>query len=166
MLFIFYLSGLAGSGGTIKVWPCSNTYVVLGPTGSTAYSSLNASTPPFPKFFFGASDNSWQRVWTFSTGSYWRCRYEGTAATSGTPGSPTIVIEYTFFNPFLYNGNMICELLVGVHARTSGTFMVASNNAQLATSTLTANNSYVFVGNQTGTSWTAYNGYYVNNSGY
>lgn len=166
MQFNFSLSGLPNTGSTNMIWPGSNTYVVFGTTGSTDSINLSASKPPYPKFMFGATDNSWQRVWTYSRLNYWRCRYEGTAGKSGTPGSPNIVIEYTFFNPNSYGGSMVCELLVGSHNRTSGQFMVASTNTNLGTSTLTANNSYVFVGNSTGSIWNVYNNSYVNNSGY
>ncbi len=162
MMFQYYIGGTR----TTTIWPCSNTYVVFGNTGSIAYDNLSASNPSYPKFMFGAADNSWQRVWTLSTTNYWRCRYEGTASTGGTPGSSNIIIEYTFFNPILFSGNMICELLVGTNARTSGVFMVANSTTNLGTSTLTQNNSYVFVGNSTGTSWTVNNGYYIKNSGY
>ena len=94
--------------------------------------------------------------------NYFRIRYEGTAATSGTVGSPNIVLEITLFNPSVTGGTNVLELLVGNHSRTNGARMVANATTQLATYTLAQNQSYVFEGNSNGTSWTIYTGYNVN----
>ena len=130
----------------------SNSYITFG-SGSTAFNSLSASNPPFPKFMFGSADNSYQRVSRFAFGTdYQRIRYEGTAATSGSVGSPNIVLEITLFNPNVMGGRNILELLVGNHSRLTGLRMVASASTQYATYTLAQNQSYVFEGNNTGTS--------------
>lgn len=140
----------------------SNTYITFG-GGSTAYSSLSGSNPPYNKFMFGASDNSYQRVAYINSGSqYTRIRYEGNGATSGTPGSPGIVYEVTFFNLNSTNLRPLVELRVGVHNRTEGLFGVASTTAFYANQTIAANTSYVFQSNDTtGQSWTIYSSSYV-----
>lgn len=156
--FTFYI---AGSGYT-TTYMGSNTYLTFS-AGSSIFSSLSASNPALPKFMFGAADNSYQRVSTFTSGTdYIRIRYEGSASTSGTVGSPNIVLEITLFNPSLMGGNNVLELLVGNHARLSGVANVANSSTAYATYTLAQNQSYVFQGNTNGTSWTIYTGYNIN----
>lgn len=156
--FTFYI---AGSGYT-TTYMGSNTYLTFS-AGSTLFNALSVSNPALPKFMFGAADNSYQRVSRYALGTdYQRIRYEGTAATSGTVGSPNIVLEITLFNPNIMGGNNVLELLVGNHSRTTGVRTVASATTQYATYTLSQNQSYVFVGNGNGTSWTIYTGYNVN----
>lgn len=137
-------------------WIGSNTYITFD-GGSSAYSGLSESSPFLNKIFFGASDNSYQRVYDKAEVvqgiSVQRIRYEGTANTSGTLGSPNIVAEFTFFQPFP-DGRQLIELRVGSHNRTSGLFMIASRTTAYASSTIAANSSWVFIGNETGTSWT------------
>jgi hypothetical protein len=159
--FTFYI---AGSGYT-QTFMGSNTYLTFS-AGASEYGqlgALGAARPPVPKFHFGAADNSYQRVSIFSSGTdYQRIRYEGTAATSGTVGSPNIVLEITLFNPNIMGGNNVLELLIGNHSRLTGVAMVANATTAYATYTLAQNQSYVFVGNSDGTSWTIYTGYNVN----
>ena len=144
----------------------SNTYITFG-GGSNVYSSLGASNPAYPKIMMGASDNSYQRLSRLASGTdFVRIRYEGTASTGGTAGSPNIVYEATFFNTAYPGGVPTVEVLFGSHARTSGITMIASASTSYATYTLAANQSYVFVGNATGTAWTVYTGYYVSGTGY
>ena len=158
-------------------FPNSNYYVTFG-SGSSVYSALSVSNPALNKIFFAGADNSWQRVSTFVSGTdYRRLRWEGTAATSGTPGNPNMVYELTFFNPSLTGGNPWLELLVGVQIRGNSNPAVISglysSSAKLTGGDLgpsnrgvTANQSYVMVGNSTGTSWTVYTGYNVGGTGY
>lgn len=159
--FTFYIAGT----GYTTTFMGSNSYITFG-TGSNDYGNpnpLSATVPPYPKFHFGSADNSYQRVSRYALGTdYQRIRYEGTAATSGTVGSPNIVLEITLFNPNIMGGNNVLELLVGNHSRLTGVKMVASATTQYATYTLAQNQSYVFVGNGNGTSWTIYTGYNVN----
>ena len=158
-------------------FPNSNYYVTFG-SGSSVFSALSASNPALNKIFFAAADNSWQRVSSFTSGTdYKRLRWEGTSSTTGTPGSPNMVYELTFFNPSLTGGNPWLELLVGVQARGNNNVGVISglysSSAKLTGGDLgpsnrgvTANQSYVMVGNSTGTSWNVYTGYYVGGTGY
>jgi hypothetical protein len=156
--FTFYIAGT----GYTTTYMGSNTYLTFS-AGSSIFNSLSASVPAVPKFHFGAADNSYQRVSRYAFGTdYQRIRYEGTAATSGTVGSPNIVLEITLFNPSVTGGNNVLELLVGNHSRLTGARMVASATTQYATYTLSQNQSYVFEGNSNGTSWTIYTGYNVN----
>jgi hypothetical protein len=142
----------------------TNTYVTFD-----AYSSegtgLSEFYPPLPKIFLGADDNSMQavlkKITTARDGSdVIRLRYEGTAAASGTPGSPNIVFEISFYEPRL-NGEQWIEVRVGVHARTGGLFMLAGESTNYVSSTIEANSSWVFVGNSTGTTWTLTSNRYI-----
>ena len=138
------------------VFVVSNSYLTFG-SGSTAYNSLSGSEPALNKIHIGAADNSYQRVSTISSGAdYTRIRYEGTASTSGTLGSPNIVWEATFFDKGKTGGVPVVEILVGTHSRTTGQAGIASTSAYYQTFTLAQNTSYVFVGNSSGTSWTIY----------
>ena len=159
--FTFYMAGT----GYTSCYPGSNMYVTFG-TGSTSYRLLAANLPPYPKFFFMGADNSWQRVSTIVDSTYARVRCEGRAATSGTPGVPNIVYEATFFNPSSFGGNNVVELLIGTNNRPTGLLRAASANAYYATGSPTANQSFVFFGNSTGTSWSLYTGYHVANTPY
>jgi hypothetical protein len=166
-----------GTGYT-SFFPNSNFYITFG-SGSSVFNSLSASNPALNKIFFAAADNSWQRVSIITSGTnYKRLRFEGTSGTSGTPGSPNMVYELTFFNPILTNGENWLELLVGQQARGTNNASVISgiysSTALLSGGNLgpypnrgvTANQSYVLVGNSTGSSWTVNEGYYVAGTGY
>ena len=145
-------------GPQTNIYPCSNTYITFG-TSSTVYLGLNASNPPYPKIMLGSADNSWQRVWFLNSSNYYRIRYEGTNATSGTAGSPTIVYEATIVNPSYYgDNNQYIEILFGNTNSLTGPFMIANTNTNLATLPLTTLTSYVFIGNSTGTSWSCVKG--------
>ena len=144
----------------------SNTYLTFG-GGSSNYSGLSSSNPALNKIHMGAADNSYQRVSTVSSGTnYTRIRYEGNGSTSGTVGSPGIVYEATFFNSTLTGGSPTVEILFGNHNRTTGQAGIANTSSYYATYSQAANQSYVFVGNSTGTSWTIYTGYYMAGTGY
>ena len=137
-------------------WIGSNSYITFDGSDND-YSGLSESNPFLNKIFFGAGDNSYQRVYDQAEVvegiSARRIRYEGTANASGTLGSPNIVAEFTFFQPFP-DGRQLIELRVGSHNRTSGLFMIASRTTAYASSTIAANSSWVFIGNSSGTSWT------------
>ena len=161
--FNFYIDNTAFTA----VYIGSNSYITFG-SGSNVYSGLSASTPGIPKMMFGAADNSYQRISTFVSGTdYVRVRYEGYQSTSGNAGFPGIVAEITLFNPSKFSGNNVIEMLVGVHGRSGGAVSNISNaSTAYATYTISANQSYVFVGNSTGTSWVVNTGTYVSGAGY
>ena len=152
--FTFYMAGT----GYTTTYLGSNSYITFG-AGSSLYSPLNASSPAYPKLMFGASDNSYQRVSTLSSASSLKIRYEGNGSTSGTAGAPGIVVELTLFNPSLFYGSLnIIEMRVGVHNRLSGLSMIANASTSLLGYTLAQYQSYVFIGNSTGTSWKVVSG--------
>ncbi len=135
-----------------KTWYiCSNTFInVL--TSSTSYSGFAGNFPAVPKFFLGAADNSWQRVWSQSGTNYFRIRYEGTASTSGTVGSPNIVYEFTFFKAM--GNKQYIQVVFGPHSRSTGAFGVASSSAYFVNGgTITPNSSYVFESDLKGENW-------------
>lgn len=150
---------------TSNIWPCSNMFIALQSL-STEFQSLSLSTPvPAQRtIHLGGADNSWQKVFTLSTGSYYRVRIEGAASTSGTPGAPTIVSETTFF-PTETNRQLV-EVVFGVHGRTSGTFGISNglssgSNINTNGGVITQNQSYVFAADQNGNGWTITAGRYV-----
>lgn len=152
--FTFYMAGT----GYTTTYLGSNSYITFG-GGSSNYSGLSASNPAYPKLMFGASDNSYQRVSTLSTTNSLKIRYEGNGSTSGTLGSPGIVVELALFNPSLFYGNLnVIEMRVGVHNRTGGVNMIANASTALLSYTLSQYQSYVFIGNATGTSWKVVSG--------
>jgi hypothetical protein len=166
-----------GTGYT-TFFPNSNYYITFG-AGSSVFDALSASNPPLNKIFFAGADNSWQRVSRIASGTdYLRLRWEGTAATTGTPGSPNMVYELTFFNPALTGGVPWLELLIGSQARgtvTSGVIsgiysstalLTGGNMGPFPNRGVLANQSYVLVGNSTGTTWTVNTGYFVGGTGY
>lgn len=154
----------AGSSYT-NVFIGSNSYLTYG-AGSTVFNLLSATNPSVNKIFIGSGDNSFQRVSHFISSDYVRIRSEGNGATSGTIGNPGIVFEATLFNPTKTNGNNVVEILVGKHNRTAGLFGAANATTFLAQSTISANQSYVFVGNDTGTAFTIYSGHYMAGTDY
>lgn len=147
MPFDFYIAGTTFGNWFVG----SNTYLTAG-MGSSVYHSFAGNHPAMPRIMLGAADNSFQRVYTLTGANYFRVRYEGTAATSGTIGNPNIVFEVTFFKPV--NNEQYIQVTFGTHARNTGVFGIASASSYYLTQpSITANSSYVFVGNADGTSW-------------
>ena len=126
----------------------TNTYITFG-SGSSAWSQLNGTNPPFPKIMISCADNSCQRIYYGAEGTApnrtFRIRWEGTASTSGTLGAPNMVYEAVFYE----NNNTQIDVHTGVNARWStiistypftssdisvpltGTVTVTSNSASL-----------------------------------
>ena len=157
--FTFYMAGTAYT----STYMGSNTYITFG-AGSSAYSALGPTNPANPKFLFGASDNSYQRVaYKQSAGNWCKIRYEGNGTTSGTAGSPGITLEITLYNPaFLGTTYYVCEVLIGNHNRQGAVFGAYSASAAYVTPTYAPNTSMVFVSTDTtGSGWKAWNNYYV-----
>jgi hypothetical protein len=153
-------------GGVVhsSIFIGSNSYLTWG-SGSASYNNLSFnSTPPQPTLHLGSADNSYQRVYSFTdpTNRFVRARFEGNASTSGTPGFPVIVWEATIFNPSVNNGNLLIEVVTGIHNRATGLFGMGGSGVNvLNAAPLSANQSYVFSGDSTGANWTAQAGAYV-----
>jgi hypothetical protein len=157
--FTFYLAGNAYT----SCYPGSNGYVTFG-SGSGNYTGLGANNPAAPKVMFGSGDLSWQRVYTKVSSVNAVFRWEGSNATAGTPGSSPRIVEVTFWKPG--SSTQLIEIRTGNFASPSSSqpFMVASaSTAYASATTLGANQSWVFEGNLTGTSWTLYANSYVTN---
>jgi hypothetical protein len=96
----------------------TNTYITFT-AGSTNYSQLNGTNPPFPKIMISCADNSCQRIYYGTEGTApnrtFRIRWEGAASTSGTLGSPNMVYEAVFYE----NNNAQIDIHTGVNARWS-----------------------------------------------
>ena len=152
--FTFYMAGT----GYTTTYLGSNSYITFG-AGASVYSSLSASNPPNPKLMFGSADNSYQRVSTLSSTTSLKIRYEGNGSTSGTAGSPGIVVELTLFKPSLFYGSLnVIEMRVGVHNQLTGLSMIANASSSLLSYTLAQNQSYVFIGDATGSTWKVVSG--------
>jgi hypothetical protein len=101
----------------------TNGYITFG-GGSTEYSNLSASNPALQKIMISAADNSAQRIFYGSAGSFpnrtYHVRWEGTNDFSGTLGSPNMVWEVTFYE----NAPSQIDIQIGVNARvdTTATF--------------------------------------------
>ena len=154
----------AGNVSRTSTFVGSNTYLTFG-AGNIAHNSLSlASNPSQSSIHLGSADNSYQRVFRFNDPSnrFTRIRYEGAAATSGTPGSPNILWEVTLFNPSLSSGTQYVEVVFGVHSRTSGLFGVGGSGITvLSGGTIQANQSYVFSSGSTGVTWTIESGKFI-----
>ena len=114
----------------------SNTYFTFG-AGSSNYSGLSAANPNIPGIHLCAADNSWQLVVyrTENNGNNFRVRYEGTASTGGTGGSPNIIYEVVF-----YKGASYFDIAVGTNARCTGGTSGATNGSSYIATFPTSNN--------------------------
>ena len=135
------------------VFAGSNSYLTFG-AGSSAYSSLSC-TIPGKALMIQAADNSWQRLYYIDNGNgSFRIRYEGTAATSGTPGSSNMIWEAT-----LYNDGKIM-LVNGTNARSGGVNNInnGANDSYCLVYTFAQNQSFVFAPSADSTTYTIYTG--------
>jgi len=139
----------------------SNGYITFG-SGSTAYSGLSSSYPALNKIYFGAADNSAQRICYITSGTdLLKIRFQGTAAPTGSVTASNIIVEITFYNPATTNNENVVEIITGTHARTSGLFGIATTSSWLVQTTISQNTSYVLVGNLTGSSFNVYNNMHI-----
>lgn len=83
-----------------QIYIGTNSYITFG-GGSSSYSGLGQGNPALPKIMISAADNSGQRIYYGTEGTApnrtFRVRFEGTAATGGTVGSPNMVYEAVFY---------------------------------------------------------------------
>jgi hypothetical protein len=73
-----------------QIFVGTNTYITFG-GGSSAYSGLSASNPPYPTIFLGSADHSFSRLGYRTDGETYTYVYYGGAASTG--GS-TVNIEW------------------------------------------------------------------------
>ena len=112
----------------------TNSYITFD-SGQTVFSGLSASTPNVNKIMIQAADNSAQRIYYGTEGSFpnrtYRIRYEGTSATSGLLGSPNMVWEVVFYE----NNKSQIDIQIGAMGRTGGV-----NGAYTSTNLITTGN--------------------------
>jgi hypothetical protein len=122
-----------------SVYVSSNTYITFG-SGSSQYSGLAPNSPGIPGVHICSRDNSYQRVQylinTAVTPNELRVRYEGTASTGGTNGSPNIVYEAVF-----YKNQSYFDLLIGPNAAcaSGGVKFVTNGSSAIASPAFAAN---------------------------
>lgn len=123
------------------VYVGSNSYLTFG-AGSNVFSGVAANVPALAKIMIGARDNSYQQIFGGVSGTApnrtYRIRFEGTAATSGTVGSPNIVWEVTFFE----NNPAQIELHLGSNSNTGGYFGVCTASERVADLPTKTNTGY------------------------
>ena len=128
-----------------SVYVGSNTYLTFG-GGSSQYSGLAANSPALPGVHMCSADNSYQRVQFLINNSVTpnqlRIRYEGTASTGGSVGSPNIIYEAVF-----YRNQNYFDVLIGTHARCTGGLRVVTNGSSaLASPGFAANTNWRITG--------------------
>lgn len=138
----------------------SNAYITFG-ASALVYQTLNASSPAQPKLHVGSGDWSYQRIYTKASSGVFRIRWEGNSAYDAAAGSSNRFHEVTFYAPAA-DGTQLLEVRSGnISGGTSGPLMLATASTALATGTFAANESWVFEGNSTGTTWNVYAGSHV-----
>ena len=104
------------------VYVGSNSYLSFG-TGASTYTILSPVSPSVPKICISSTDNSYQQVFAGTEGTApnrtYRIRYEGTAATSGTVGTPNIVWEMVLYE----NNTSQIDIQIGANARGGAGFL-------------------------------------------
>lgn len=130
-------------------------------SGGTTYTFVNYQT----KIAMGVNGMSLQRMAakTGANNSYYKVRFEGTYNSStGTAGSPNVVVEVTFFNPDLTAGSLVAEIVTGECANSGNNLYYDDGRwvKWINGATLSANQSYVIYSNISGTSPFLYSGSY------
>jgi hypothetical protein len=140
----------------------ANNYITFG-SSSDAFQSLSQSSPSLPKIHLASMDGSYQRVYTQTAAAFSRVRIEGsqdrdTAAPDA--GYSDRITEVTFWKPG--TSKQLIEVRTGDFSGVSQPFMIANaSTAYASATTLGSNQSWVFEGNLTGTSWALYSNSYV-----
>lgn len=163
--FDFYLNNIAYQ----NIFVNADNYIIFGNESSTT--SPTTTGPVLPRIYFGTTGlNYYQRVlFQKSFNNYVSIRYEGHSGSAGSPGNSNIILDITIFNPSLFAGQNIIEILSGNHSRTTssrGVYGVSNTNTSttLLTSSgmpIAQNQSHVLIGNSTGTTWNWVQGAYV-----
>lgn len=154
--FNFTLNSVSYTGCFVN----SNAFITFG-SSVEAYQNLDADMPSLPKLHVGSDDFSYQRIYTKAETGLFRIRWEGNSAFNASAGSSNRFFEVTFYKPTT-GGTQFLEVRSGdISGGTSGPFMLATATTALATDTFAANESWVFEGNATGTTWSVYPGEHV-----
>lgn len=155
--FTFVLNGISYTSCFVN----SNCYLTFGGQ-QNFYSGLGASNPSLPKIHVGSGDFSCQRIYVKAEDGIYRIRWEGNTAYNAPVGSSNRFAEITFYEQ-LEDGSQYVEVRSGdISGSTSGPFMIATETTALATGSFATNQSWVFVGNSTGTVWTLETGSHIN----
>jgi hypothetical protein len=140
----------------------ANNYITFG-SSSDVFQSLSQSSPSLPKIHLASMDGSYQRVYTQSAAAFSRVRIEGSQdrdTSAPEAGFSDRITEVTFWKPGA--STQLIEVRTGDFSGVSQPFMIANASTSYASATtLGSNQSWVFEGNLTGTSWTLYADSYV-----
>jgi len=133
----------------------SNSYITFG-FGSSNYYGLSASNPG-RGLLIQSADNSYQRVWAGPTDAFsFRVYWEGTAATSGSVGSPNIVWETTF-----YTNNNIMVVISLMSPRAGAISGLSDGSSFVISPPFPASSSTVIETSDGGSAWSYRSGSYV-----
>lgn len=109
----------------------TNTYITFG-GGSTNYSGLSYTNPALNKIMISCADNSGQRIYYGTEGvspnRTFRVRFEGSAATTGTVGSPNMLYEAVFYE----NTPNQIDIHVGSNQRVTSGGVLTSYDAKFS----------------------------------
>lgn len=154
--FSFVLNNISYSSCYVN----SNSYITFGGQ-ENVYQNLGASIPSLPKLHLGSGDFSYQRIYTKAEADLFRIRLEGNSVYNAAAGSSNRFVEISIYKT-LENGTQFIDVRSGnISGSTSGPFMLATETTALASGTFAANESWVFEGNSSGTSWTLHDQSYV-----
>jgi len=94
----------------------TNSYLTFG-AGANQYIAVDAANPPVPKICISSADDSAQRIYYGTEGTApnrtYRIVFEGSANSSGTLGSPTLLWEAVFYE----NNSSQIDVQIGANAR-------------------------------------------------
>jgi hypothetical protein len=138
-----------------SIYVGSNTYVTFG-AGSSVFPA-NPTNLTIPAIIMGTGDNSYQLVTKFRLGDADVIHFEGANARSGTPGAPTMLIEWYFWD----SGR--AQVIIGQHNMLSGWGVSAAGN-WLATIPPVQNTSYTLQTTDSGVTWTILEGSWVDDT--
>jgi hypothetical protein len=130
-----------------QVFVGTNSYLTFG-AGSNLYSGLSSSNPAVPKIMVSTADNSGQRVYFGTVGTSpnrrYIIRYEGTASTTGTIGSPNMVVEYQLYEISNQIDIHIISNARGQFGGFSGIYNATGSEAYTFSNGAPANQAYRF----------------------
>ena len=132
-----------------------SSFITFG-SNSTATSGFSASVPSVNKIHIEPLAGYIQAIYYQSNEAYFRIRVEGDVTFNTQPGSSDLIYELTIINPAYTEGQIIELRTAGTgYTNRNGIFMIAGPSVAFdSESDMQVGESWVFQGNDAGTSWT------------